>query len=211
MSSTYAGTKEFRDLLFDRDAEAGMTFLRGHLLVEQALATIIELRGERAGAFLDRASFSTKLSVCDAFELLEAELVTAIRLVNQERNRLAHRLDAVMTLDRVSVLVQKLPARIRAGVEDVVGLRRQPSPVHVQSPTVSDMLMALFLVLAIGLGGVIQRMRYEAEHSGKLDSYKWACAIAEIQQTGATPEGIRESLELPLPPDPADALGELFS
>ncbi len=57
---------------------------------------------------------------------------------------------------------------------------------------------------------MIQQLRYEAEHGEKLESYKWACAIAEIKETGATPESIRARLMLPDPPDPRDALGELF-
>lgn len=72
-------------------------------------------------------------------------------------------------------------------------------------------LNALLLVLAMGLGGVIQRLRYEAEYGEKLESYKWACAIAELQETGATPESICARLALPDPPDPRDALSELFS
>jgi hypothetical protein len=75
----------------------------------------------------------------------------------------------------------------------------------------ASMLNAVFLVLAMGLGGVIQRMRYEAAHREKVESYKLACAIAEVQETGATPESIRAHLSLPDPPDPRDALGELFN
>ncbi|NYE18119.1 hypothetical protein [Microbacterium immunditiarum] len=235
MASKYAGTIEFSDLLFDRHAQMSMIFLRGHLLLEQALTTIIELRGERAKVVLDRASFNAKLNICDGFGLVDEDLATAVQLVNRERNHLAHRLDALVTFDRVSALVAKMPERIRTAVDDVVSLtpdeltaevqrrvakarKRGANDEHIralemgftQGAQTTELLKGLFLVLAMGLGGVIQRLRYEANYGEKLDSFKWACAIAEIEETGATPESIRARLALPDPPDPRDALGELF-
>lgn len=235
MASSYAGTSEFSDLLFDRHAQMSMIFLRGHLLLEQALTTIIELRGDRAKVVLDRASFSAKLNICDGLGLVDEDLATAVRLVNKERNHLAHRLDSLVTFERVSALVAKLPERLRRAVDEVISItpdepakevQRRVSKArkcgagdqHIQALEVgftqgaqtTAMLNGLFLVLAMGLGGVIQRLRYEAEHGEKLESYKWACAIAEIQETGATPESIRAHLALPDPPDPRNALGEIF-
>lgn len=107
--SKYAGTSEFTDLLFDQHAQMSMILLRGHLLLEQALTAIIELRGERASVVVDRASFSAKLNVCDGLGLIDEELATAVRLVNRERNHLAHRLDAFLTFERVSALKAHLP------------------------------------------------------------------------------------------------------
>lgn len=232
---SFAGTIEFGRLLFDQQAQTGMIFLRGHLAIEQAMTTIIELQGSRTKVLVERASFSTKLNLCDGFGLLDEELVTAIRLVNWERNHLAHRLDAIVTDERLSALVSKLPARIRNAVHDVVsvgGAERAAetgqlgaqdrergreerlrgtvfTTVREAGPT--DTMQAIFLVLLMGLGVVVQQLRFKSEHGDKLEIYKQACAIAEVMDTGATPESIRAHLELPDPPDPRNALGALFS
>ncbi|MCE4027118.1 hypothetical protein LXM50_14150 [Microbacterium sp. Au-Mic1] len=233
---SFAGTKEFGRLLFDQQAQIGMIFLRGHLVIEQAMTTIIELQGARTKVLLERASFSTKLNLCDGFGLLDEHLVTAIRLVNRERNHLAHRLDAIVTDERLAVLLSKLPARIRKAVDDVVsvGIEERAAEAErwneqarerglgeerlrkISFPTVRDVqpadtMQGLFLVLLMGLGTVVQKLRFEAEHGEKLEIYKQACAVAEVMETGATPESIRAHLELPDPPDPRHALGALFA
>ncbi|WP_157561006.1 hypothetical protein [Humibacter albus] len=235
MASKYAGIAEFNDLLFDRHAQMSMTFLRGHLLLEQALTTIVELRGPRANVILDRASFSAKLNLCDGLGLVDEDLASAIRLVNRERNHLAHHLDTLVTFERVTELLAKMPARFRRAVEEVVAaapgdLRAEverrvavarrsgadDQQVHAlevgftQGAKTTSMLSGIFLVLAMGLGAVIQQLRFEEEHGAELETYQWACAIAETQETGATPESIRARLAVPDPPDPRHALGELF-
>lgn len=233
---SFAGTKEFGRLLFDQQAQTGMIFLRGHLAIEQAMTTIIELQGDRTKVLLERASFSTKLNLCDGFGLLDEDLVTAIRLVNRERNHLAHRLDAIVTGERLAALISKLPTRIRKGVDEVVSVGiedraaeaqgwkeqvrgrgvweerlRKISVTTVRDVQPADTMRGLFLVLLMGLGVVVQRLRFEAEHGEKLEIYRQACAIAEVMETGATPESIRAHLELPHPPDPRHALGALFA
>lgn len=210
MGSKYPGTSEFGALLFNHDTKLAMSFLRGHLLVEQALTTIIELRGERPAVVLDRASFSSKLNICDGFGLIDTDLANAIRMVNRERNHLAHRLDATVTLLRVQALVERMPARVQKGIVDVVAVSPHPQIHQNEEAMAVETLMALFLVIVMRLGQIIQQMRYETQHADVLQSFRMACAIAEVQETGVTPETIRARLGVPASPDPSHALAELF-
>ncbi|WKT89592.1 hypothetical protein QYR02_01385 [Microbacterium maritypicum] len=210
MGSKYPGTAEFGKLLFDHDTKLSMSFLRGHLLLEQALAVLIELHTERPAVMLDRASFSSKLNICDGLGLLDADSASAVRAVNRERNHLAHRLDATLTLTRVQALVDKLPLRVRRGVESVVSATPHAQVHHDEDALVTETLMAIFLVLGMRLGNLIQQGRYEAQYASELESYRMARAIAEIQETGVSAETIRSRLALPHPPDPLQALTELF-
>lgn len=236
MASEYAGTAEFHTMLFDERAYLSMVFLRGHLMVEQALTTIIELQHERAGVVLERATFASKLNLCDGLGLIDSELAQAIRSVNRERNRLAHSLDAIVSIESTVALVERMPTRIRKAIEDVSTIRVAEAKEEVtrriqalratgaseeylagmeagfvDGARTTDNLVSLFLVLSLGLGLRIQTLDYEATHSDKVESYKWACAIAEIEGTGATPESIRRTLKLPDPPNPRDALSALFN
>ncbi|WP_337007375.1 MULTISPECIES: hypothetical protein [unclassified Microbacterium] len=210
MGSKYPGTAEFGALLFNHDAKLAMSFLRGHLLLEQALTALIELRADRPAVILDRASFASKLNLCDGLGLVDTDVATAIRAVNRERNHLAHRLDASVSLTRVQALVEKLPDRVRQGVKDVIAASPHERIHHDDDALATETLMAVFLVLCTRLGSLLQQGRYEAQHADTLQSYRMACAIAEIEETGASPETIRARLSLPVPPDPRQALAELF-
>lgn len=211
MGSKYPGTAEFGALLFSHDTKLAMSFLRGHLLLEQALTALIELHAERPAVILDRASFASKLNLCDGLGLLDTDVATAIRAVNRERNHLAHRLDASLSLTRVQTLVEKLPDRVRRGVKDVVAASPHERIHHDDDALATETLMAIFLVLCLRLGSLLQRGRYESQHASALESYRMACAIAEIEDTGVSPETIRARLSLPLPPDPLHSLAELFT
>lgn len=204
MVSKYAGTAEFTKALFDRDSHLIVSFIRGHLLLEQALTTILELQNDRAKVIVERATFSSKLTMCDGLGLLDEDLVRAIRAVNRERNRIAHRLDASLKASDVEHLVKTFAPELQKAVFEIADLTPNGSG------RTSELINAVFLLLSMGAARAIQRRRYEVENRDALAAYRMACAVAEVQGTGVTPEEIAERLGLRAPPDPAHALGELF-
>lgn len=208
-------------------------------MLEQALATLIELnaRGRAAALRLERATFASKLSMCEGFGFIEPALATALKAVNSERNRLAHELNVRLEEENVSALVGRFDPVHRASVEAVVAAsaaeahsyeaqasKRARALFEEGAPEVENLiaayasearavrlLKATFLVLGMALGHEIQMLRYRSEFGDKIEAYRMACAIAEVEQTGATPASIREHLGLPEEPDPRVALGALFA
>ena len=228
------GLDEFNRLLDDPGLLAAMTFLRGHLLLEQALTRLIELNAVDAAALrLERQSFSSKLSICQALGFLPAELASGVRAVNTERNRLAHRVEAKVDPASMEALLQRLPVNIRMSIEAVkeaapqsdnyrraaasedlsamgVAAVERAIEIYVAGMDLKLTMQALFLVLSMAMGHELQLAEYRKEHGEKIAAFELACAMREEPPSEAERERIRQRLDLPVEPHPRGALGALF-
>ncbi|WP_127818243.1 hypothetical protein [Microbacterium sp. CPCC 204701] len=228
------GLDEFNRHLDDPGLLASMTFLRGHLLLEQALTRILELRAVDASALrLDRQTFASKLNICRALGFVPEDLAGAIGAVNRERNRLAHRLDAKVDRESLQALVNGLPRRIRVSIDAVIAaapdttdymraaahgdLRAMGLPaveaaidLYISGAAMKLTMQALFLVLAMGLGHEVLLAEYRKEHGDRIMAFELACAMQDDPPSADKIASIRENLGLPPEPDPRDALSALF-
>lgn len=213
------GLAAFNVMLFgDERAELGMRFLRGHLVLEQGLTALVEARAAKAEVLLNRATFSRKLDLCEGLGWLPQHVVDAVRAVNRQRNRLAHGPSERLTGADIDTLVDSMSQAIRAGIAAAMRVRLGGDPEHKPisadeedwSSTSEARLASLFLMLALILGGEVQKARYELEHRSKLQAFNLAVAMDEIEGKLRREAELRKRLDLPEPPDGRHALSVLF-
>lgn len=91
---------------WNQDIEAIGRILRSHLYVEHYLTEYIEKTNPRLGSVKNaRLTFAQKLDLVDSKDFRLAEVLPGIKRLNSIRNRLAHRLSAVVTEDDTAVFL----------------------------------------------------------------------------------------------------------
>lgn len=124
---------EFKDMKhrWDLDTVRIGRILRSHLYTEYYLTRHIEKANPRLGDLSNgRLTFSQKISLLDTKEKHFKELTAGLRQINSIRNRLAHRLDAVLTESDVQVfLSNKMFNAIR--VEAAKPNTPSPEPIDI--------------------------------------------------------------------------------
>ncbi|WP_188035904.1 hypothetical protein [Pseudomonas sp. EZ-C24] len=99
---------EFMDMKrrWDLDVTNIGRILRSHLYVEYYLTEHIGKANPRLGDLsAARLTFAQKLSMLDTGDFQLKSLAPGLRQINAVRNRLAHRLDAMLTADDVQVFI----------------------------------------------------------------------------------------------------------
>ncbi|GEA08571.1 hypothetical protein KUL42_33320 [Alteromonas sp. KUL42] len=78
------------------ESDQAILVLKGHLFAENIFENLIVLKISRGDKLLEKASFtfSQKLALVEAMELLDDGLVSSLRALNKLRNKFAHDLDA---------------------------------------------------------------------------------------------------------------------
>lgn len=221
---TTPGLEQFNHLLFgDRRADVAMRFLRGHLLIEQAVTDLIHVRAVKPTALIHkRTMMSQKLNLCEGLGWLPDRLVKALRAVTDRRNDLAHALDERLTVERVDSLYYALTEELRRAVDAVLAerltgptervlLRADMNSEGVIWSFVSESrLTAILLILSMEIGQELQLARYECDNREKLRAFHLAIAADELDGLPSRESVIRARLQLPEPPDPRHALAALF-
>ncbi len=83
------------------------TFILGHLSIESVLVQLIERRLENQSKFdAYSLNFPQKVDLCQAFSLIGNDLADYLKILNQYRNKYAHRLMFKLTFDEVYKLVE---------------------------------------------------------------------------------------------------------
>ncbi|MGJ7547035.1 hypothetical protein [Pseudomonas alloputida] len=92
---------------WDMDVTNIGRILRSHLYVEYYLTQHIEKANPRLGDISTaRLTFAQKLSLLDANDFRLRNLTPGLRQINSVRNRLAHRLDAMLTAEDAQVFLK---------------------------------------------------------------------------------------------------------
>ncbi len=80
--------------------------LRGHLLIERTIETLISRRLEKPRKFFDnhRATFEMKVDLADALGALPTPYVSAAKALNRIRNAYAHREDHKLSIEELNSL-----------------------------------------------------------------------------------------------------------
>lgn len=221
---TTPGLESFNHLLFgDRRADVAMRFLRGHLLIEQAVTDLIHVRAVKPKALIHkRTMMSQKLNLCEGVGWLPDQLITALRAVTDRRNDLAHALNERLTVERVDSLYEALTGELRRAVDAVLA-ERFTDPAGkvlfladmnregvIWSFVSESRLTAILLILSMEVGHELQLARYERDNQDKLRAFHLALAADELDGLPSRESVIRERLQLPEPPDRRGALAALF-
>lgn len=106
--------------------------LRGHLLIERAIETLIARKLEKPKKFFDnhRVTFEMKVDLADALGVLPAPYVSAAKALNHIRNAYAHREDHKLSIEELNALkINWVPIQEQAyagasakGPEEAAGL-----------------------------------------------------------------------------------------
>jgi hypothetical protein len=100
-----------------KDAQEISSILRGHLLIERTIETLITKKLTKPKKFFDnhRVTFEMKVNLADALGILPAPYVSAAKALNNIRNSYAHREDHKLTIAELNSLkIKWVPLQKRA-------------------------------------------------------------------------------------------------
>jgi hypothetical protein len=110
-------TASFDVRLFEKRMSISDPFqqiLRAHLYLEHVLVELLRLRlPSPDDAELDRMNFLTKLKIAKSMLLLFGDLYGSLLVVNNLRNKLAHRLEHQISQDEICTLYVALPEFVK--------------------------------------------------------------------------------------------------
>ena len=90
----------------DYSLDSELIVLKGHLVSERYIERFIKLfllKGERMLSN-GRLSYAQKLHLVDSFGIIDSNLISCLRKLNDLRNKLAHRLDYEICIDDIQFI-----------------------------------------------------------------------------------------------------------
>lgn len=106
-TATHAELNEYGMGLLALDAAPELSkVLRGHLLIERTIETLIARKLEKPKKFFDnhRITFEMKVDLADALGVLPPPYVSAAKALNNIRNAYAHREDHRLSIEELNSL-----------------------------------------------------------------------------------------------------------
>ena len=175
--------------------------LKGHLWIESLLNSFLEAAAKRPAALrLDRASFSTKLNLCEAFGLLPKSFVETLRLVNRHRNDLAHNVKASMSDETVEKLIKQSSEPVRSAYARLMAAHNETD----RSSTLFRLGSWLMLIVN-QLGYQVLLYEYEQDYQPQHLAFATARLLEEQEGRAPAPAAeIRRLVGLPEPPQPIE-------
>lgn len=182
------------------DSKGSMeTLLKGHLWIENVLNSFLETAANQPDALhLDRASFSHKVNLCEAFGLVPPPVAETLRVFNRHRNKLAHSVEATFDDFSLEALISETRDPIRSSFDRLMA-KQDPATSASSAFRLHSWVMIVVNILGYELLLFEYHRAYEPQHV----AFAAARLLDERAGKPARPaDEIRNLVGLPEPPRP---------